>query len=92
MDASLVHSREVFRPAIEDSSSNIVLVHNHPSGECTPSGEDIRITTKLIEAGKIVDIRILDHVIVGRPVDAVGEQPGRPGFVSLRESGLCAFG
>lgn len=90
-DASLVHPREVFRAAIEDSSAAVVLAHNHPSGETTPSAEDLRITKQLIEVGKIIDIKVLDHVIVGRPIAAVGDQPGRSGFVSLRESGLVSF-
>ena len=92
-DASLVHPREVFRAAIADGASAVVVVlaHNHPSGDCTPSAEDLRITRQLIEAGKIVDIKILDHVIIGRPVEPVGEQPGRAAFLSLRESGMVAF-
>lgn len=86
LDSSLVHPREVFRPAIETQSSAIVLVHNHPSGDPSPSPEDLRITRQLVEAGKIVDIRVLDHIIVVRPASA--EQPG---FLSLRESGLLEF-
>ena len=81
-DASLVHPREVFRSAISDGASAIVLSHNHPSGDTTPSAEDLRITRQLVEAGKILDIEVLDHVIVGRC-----ERP----FLSLRESGLVSF-
>ena len=85
-DASLVHPREVFRAAIgEDSASALLLAHNHPSGDPTPSAEDIRITRQLIESGRILDIKVLDHVIIGR------EHNGSPGFMSMRESGLCAF-
>jgi DNA repair protein RadC len=80
-DASLVHPREVFRAAIEANASGVILVHNHPSGDPTPSAEDIRITRQLIEAGAVVDIKVLDHVIIGRD----------PAFMSLRESGLCTF-
>ena len=85
-DASLVHPREVFRTAIEDSASAIVLVHNHPSGDTTPSAEDIRITRQLIEAGKIIDIKVIDHVVLGRIRNDNG-----PAFLSMRESGLCTF-
>ena len=63
VDASLVHPREVMRPAITEGASAIVLVHNHPSGDPTPSAEDIRITRQLIEAGRIIDIRVLDHIM-----------------------------
>ena len=86
LDASLVHPREVFRTAIEDSASAIVLLHNHPSGDCTPSAEDIRITRQLIEAGKIVDIHVTDHVIVGR-----ARKDSSPAYLSMREAGLCTF-
>jgi len=84
-DASLVHPREVFRTAIENTASAMVLVHNHPSGDSTPSAEDIRITRQLIEAGKIIDIKVIDHVVIGRSTN------GSPAFLSMRESGLCAF-
>ena len=65
LNASIVHPREVFRSAISSSASSIVLVHNHPSGDPTPSREDIQITKRLVEAGKIIDIEILDHIIIG---------------------------
>jgi DNA repair protein RadC len=81
--SGLVHPREVFRAAILDGAGAIILAHNHPSGDPTPSSEDIRITRQLVEAGKILDIEVLDHVVVGR-----GERP----FLSLRESGLVSFG
>jgi DNA repair protein RadC len=64
LDSSLVHPREVFKVAIENSSKSIILVHNHPSGNPEPSSEDISITKKLIEAGKIFDIPVFDHIIV----------------------------
>ena len=91
VDASLVHPREVFRAAIGDGAAAIVLVHNHPSSDPTPSAEDLRITRQLVEAGKIVDIKVLDHVVIGRAVEPTDDQPGRPAFFSLRESGLCSF-
>jgi DNA repair protein RadC len=90
-DAALVHPREVFRCAIESGASALVLVHGHPSGDPTPSAEDLRITRQLVEAGKIVDIKILDHVIIGRPVDSKGDLPAHLGYFSLRESGMVAF-
>ena len=85
LDTSLVHPREVFREAVRDSAASVILGHNHPSGDPTPSKEDIDITRRLIEAGKILGIRILDHVICGRPSDAT------PGYVSLREKNLVTF-
>lgn len=65
LHSSLVHPREVFKPAIVASSAAIILVHNHPSGDSTPSTEDINITRRLIEAGKILGIEVLDHVVIG---------------------------
>ena len=88
LDASLVHPREVFRGAIVNNAAAVVVVHNHPSGDPTPSAEDVRITRQLVEAGRILSIRVLDHVVIGRP-DAIG--PGSVGFLSLRESGLVTF-
>lgn len=64
VDANIVHAREIFRTAIECNAVALILVHNHPSGEVNPSKEDIDVTEKLIEAGKIIGIRVLDHVIV----------------------------
>lgn len=87
LDASLVHPREVFKEAIRTSSAALVLAHNHPSGDPTPSAEDIRITRQLVEAGRVVDIEVLDHVIMGRRHGTDGRD-----FLSLRESGLVSFG
>ena len=83
VNASLVHPREVFRLAVLDNAAAVVVSHNHPSADPTPSAEDIRITRQLVEAGRILDIPLLDHVIIGR-----GEHP----HTSLRESGLVTFG
>ena len=88
LDASLVHPREVFSGAILNRAAAVVVTHSHPSGDPTPSAEDIRITRQLVEAGRILSINVLDHVIIGRP-DANGT--GTPGFLSLRESGLVEF-
>lgn len=64
LNASLIHPREVFEPAVRNLCAQIILAHNHPSGETKPSEEDIEITKRLIEAGKILGIEIIDHVIV----------------------------
>ncbi|MBU2492394.1 MAG: DNA repair protein RadC [Bacteroidetes bacterium] len=63
LNSSLVHPREVFRGAIIATCANIILAHNHPSGNVDPSMEDIKITKKLVEAGKIIDISVFDHII-----------------------------
>ena len=65
ISSSIVHPREVFKPAIIIGASSIILCHNHPSGDTMPSNEDIVITRELIEGGKILNIEILDHVIIG---------------------------
>ncbi|OWZ83916.1 RadC family protein [Natranaerobius trueperi] len=65
LDATIVHPREVFRLAVQMSSSGVILVHNHPSGDPEPSKNDIELTDKLLDAGKLLGIRVLDHVIVG---------------------------
>jgi len=65
LDASLVHPREVFYPAIQEMASSVILVHNHPSGNIIPSAQDIEITKTIIEAGKIMNIEVIDHIIIG---------------------------
>ena len=65
LNASLVHPREVFKPAILDSAACVALVHNHPTGDTTPSKEDDATTTRLVESGRILGITVIDHVIVG---------------------------
>ena len=65
LDASLVHPREVFKPAIIEGSAAVLLSHNHPSGSTEPSREDIQVTDRLTEAGKILGISVLDHIIYG---------------------------
>lgn len=64
LDAVMIHPRDVFRLAIAESAAAIILAHNHPSGNIEPSKEDLAITRQLVEAGRIVDIRILDHIII----------------------------
>jgi DNA repair protein RadC len=82
LDTILVHPREVFKHAIAANAAAIVLTHNHPSGDPTPSEADIKVTRDLIRAGQLLKIEVLDHVIIGR---ACQERP--KDFVSLRELG-----
>lgn len=65
LSSSQVHPREAFNPAIRKSAASVVFVHNHPSGDPTPSREDIGVTMRLMEAGDILGIRVLDHIIIG---------------------------
>ena len=76
MDTLLVHAREVFRCAIIAAAGAIILMHNHPSGEATPSEADIKVTRDLIRAGQLLKIEVLDHIVMGNP-----------GRSSLRELG-----
>lgn len=87
LDASLVHPREVFKPAIQSGCAALVLVHNHPSGDPTPSAEDVRITRQLVQAGQVIGIKVLDHVVLGRKT---GDRDRD--FLSMRESGIVEFG
>ncbi len=64
LNSSVVHPREIFKAAIENSSASIILIHNHPSGNQEPSSEDITITKKIVESGKILDIPVFDHLII----------------------------
>jgi DNA repair protein RadC len=66
LDASIIHPREVFRPAIKNSASKIILVHNHPSGDSKPSQEDLEMTKKLIKTGGELGIKVLDSIITGK--------------------------
>ena len=76
LSASIVHPREVFKAAILNNAASIILAHNHPSGDPEPSWEDIETTRRLVEAGEILGIRVLDHIIIG-------EQ-----YLSMKEKGL----
>jgi DNA repair protein RadC len=82
--AALAHPREVFRSAIREGASALVCVHNHPSGDPSPSAADIQLTRQLREAASAVDIPLLDHVIIGRR----GADPLGRGYYSFREAGL----
>lgn len=76
LNSSVVHAREVFKAAVSESAQAIVLVHNHPSGLPEPSEEDLAVTGRLVEAGRILGIEVLDHIVLGAQ-----------GFVSLKERG-----
>jgi DNA repair protein RadC len=84
LTSSLVHPREVFRPAILASAASVILAHNHPSGDPSPSAADIQVTRQLREASRAVDIEILDHVIVG----SKESDPTKVGYYSFRDTGL----
>lgn len=77
LSASIVHPREVFRPAVIEAAAHLVLVHNHPSGDPTPSREDVQLTRQLVEGGRLLGLRVHDHVIIGHGA-----------HVSLAERGL----
>jgi len=77
INSTIVGSREIFRKAVRLLAASIILVHNHPSGDALPSQEDIAITRRLVEAGKLLDIAVLDHIIIGRG-----------NFESLKERGI----
>jgi len=80
LNSSLVHPREVFRTLVQSNAAAWICCHNHPSGDPTPSAEDIKITKQLVGAGEVMGIKCLDHVIIGDRA------------LSLREAGLCNFG
>ena len=82
LESAPIHAREVFRHAITDNAESLILVHNHPSGDVTPSVDDMRVTRLMIESGRILGIAVRDHILIGR---------GEPPFLSLREKGLVTF-
>lgn len=77
LNASLIHPREVFRPAIRKACACLILVHNHPSGDPTPSREDLEVTRRLCDAGRLVGIEVLDHVVIGDGC-----------YISLKDKGM----
>ena len=81
VNESLAHPREIFKPAIVHSAYAFVVVHNHPSGDPSPSEADIRLTRRISEGARLLQIHFLDHVIVGVPIE------GRQGFFSFKEAG-----
>jgi DNA repair protein RadC len=82
LDSLLIHPREVFKPAIRANASSLIMVHNHPSGDPTPSEADIRVTRDIIRAGQLLRIPLLDHIIIGQKT-----QDRAHDFSSLRELG-----
>lgn len=78
LNASIVHPRELFKDAVRASAASVVIVHNHPSGDPTPSGADIQLTRRLVKAGDVLGIEVLDHVVIGDGGD----------HASLRDLGL----
>lgn len=84
LDTILCHPREVFKPAIVLGAGSIVMAHNHPSGDCSPSEADIRVTREMLRAGALLKIALKDHLILGQPDY---RHPGDPGYVSLLELG-----
>ncbi len=87
LTSSLVHPRELFKKALEHSCASIILAHNHPSGDPTPSAEDIKVTKQLIGAGEVMGIKVLDHIVLGQR-----QYHNSRDFLSLREAGLVKFG
>lgn len=87
LNSSLIHPRELFKKALEHSCAAMILAHNHPSGDPTPSSEDLKVTKQLIGAGEVMGIRVLDHIIIGHR-----KYHNASDFLSLRESGLIKFG
>ncbi|MDD4983551.1 MAG: DNA repair protein RadC [Candidatus ainarchaeum sp.] len=65
LDSTIIHPREIFKPAIKNSSARIILVHNHPSGDPAPSEEDVKVTQQIKEASKVIGIELADHIIIG---------------------------
>lgn len=86
LNSSLVHPRELFKRALQHSCAAIILAHNHPSGDPTPSAEDIKVTRQLIGAGEVMGIKVLDHIVVGHR-----RHHADTDFLSLREAGLVNF-
>ncbi len=87
LTSSLVHPRELFKKALEYSCASMILAHNHPSGDPTPSAEDIRVTKQLIGAGEVMGIKVLDHIVLGHR-----KWYNSTDFLSLRETGVVKFG
>lgn len=87
VNQTLIHAREAYREAIASAAAHLMLVHNHPSGESTPSVDDIRTTRQMIRAGQVLGIPLMDHLIIGRPSSSCPT-----GYVSLKGTGIVHFG
>ena len=82
LNESIAHPREIFRPAITYSAYAVIVVHNHPSGDASPSQTDHSLTRRLAEAAELLQIKLLDHIIIGSPSE------GNPGYFSFKEAGV----
>ena len=82
LNESIAHPREIFRPAITYSAYAVIVVHNHPSGDASPSQTDHSLTRRLAEAAELLEIKLLDHIIIGAPSE------GNPGYFSFKEAGV----
>src|SRR6266571_6332444 len=82
MNESIAHPREIFRPALTYSAYAVIVVHNHPSGDASPSQADHSLTRRLAEAAELLQIKLLDHIIIGAPSE------GNPGYFSFKEAGV----
>jgi len=78
VNASIIRVAEIFKPAVREHAAAMIVVHNHPSGDPTPSPEDVQVTQRLVEAGNLLDIAVLDHLIIGRQR-----------YISLKERGIA---
>jgi len=84
VNESLAHPREVFKPVITHSACSFIVVHNHPSGDPCPSEADMRLTRRILEASRILQLHLVDHVIIGAPA------PGRSSYFSFKEGGVIS--
>lgn len=82
VNESIAHPREIFHPAVASSAFAVIVVHNHPSGDASPSQADHSLTRRLAEAAELLQIKLLDHIIIGAPAD------GQPGYFSFKEAGV----
>ncbi len=82
VNESIAHPRDIFRPALVSSAYAVIVVHNHPSGDASPSQTDHSLTRRLAEAAELLQIKLLDHIIIGAPTD------GSPGYFSFKEAGV----
>lgn len=85
IDTALVHPRDVFSRPIRFAAAGIIIAHNHPSGDPTPSAQDIGLTKRIIACGEMLGIRVLDHIVIGK------QSPNHPEFISLRQQKLVSF-
>ena len=84
LNESLAHPREIFKPAISHSAYAFILVHNHPSGDPAPSDVDLRLTRRVAECARMLQIQFLDHLVIGSP------HQDRPGYFSFKEAGILS--